>query len=116
MQRQRGIRIHSFTAKYFLTSGYANLSKRSVDSTAENTKLDATIFIREGVLYMEKPHFDIEKLRAMLWGKHQLVAKHLGIRHEYLLHKLKTGAFTAGDLDKIGKALGRVVADFVSTG
>ena len=80
---------------------------------AEKTKLDATIFIREGVLYME---IDIEKLRGMLWGKHQLVAKHLGIRHEYLLHKLKTGAFTVGDLDKIGKALGRNVAGFVSTG
>jgi hypothetical protein len=65
---------------------------------------------------MEKPHFDNEKLRGMLWGKHQLVAKHLGIRHESLLRKLKTGDFTIDDLDKIGKALGRDVADFVSTG
>ena len=58
-----------------------------------------------GIVYMEKPHFDIEKLRGMLWGKHQLVAKHLGIRHESLLRKLKTGDFTVDDLDKIGKAL-----------
>jgi len=65
---------------------------------------------------MEKPHFDIEKLRGLLWGKHQLVAKHLGIRHESLLRKLKTGDFTTDDLAKIGEALGRDVADFVSTG
>ena len=45
-----------------------------------------------------------------------MVAKHLGIRHESLLHKLKTGDFTIDDLDKIGEALGRDVADFVSTG
>ncbi|MFC1715972.1 hypothetical protein ACFL6S_20045 [Candidatus Poribacteria bacterium] len=65
---------------------------------------------------MEKLHFDIDKLRGMLWGKHQLVAKHLGIRHESLLRKLKAGDFTVDDLDKIGKALGRDVADLVSTG
>ena len=65
---------------------------------------------------MEKPHFDIEKLRGMLWGKHQLVAKHMGIRHELLLRKLKTEDFTVDDLDKIGIALGRDVADFVSAG
>jgi hypothetical protein len=65
---------------------------------------------------MEKPNFDIDKLRGMLWGKHQLVAEHLGIRHESLLRKLKAGDFTVDDLDKIGKALGRNVADLVSTG
>jgi hypothetical protein len=69
-----------------------------------------------GIVYMDKPYFDIEKLRGMLWGKHQLVAKHLGIRHESLLRKLKTGDFTIDDLDKIGKALGSDVADFASTG
>jgi hypothetical protein len=68
------------------------------------------------IVYMEKPHFDIEKLRGMLWGKHQLVAKHLGIRHESLLRKLRIGDFTVDDLDKIGKAFGRYVAGFVSTG
>jgi hypothetical protein len=65
---------------------------------------------------MEKPHFDIEKLRGLLWGKHQLVAKHLGIRHDSLLRMLKTGNFTIRDLEKIGEALGRDVLDFVSTG
>lgn len=65
---------------------------------------------------MEKPHFDIEKLRGLLWGKHQLVAKHLGTRHESLIRKLKTGDFTIDDLDKIGEALGRDTADFFSTG
>ncbi len=65
---------------------------------------------------MEKPNFDIDKLRGMLWGKHQLVAEDLGIRHESLLRKLKAGDFTVDDLDKIGKALGRNVADLVSTG
>ena len=65
---------------------------------------------------MEKPHFDNEKLRGMLWGKHQLVAKHLGVRHESLLRKLKTGDFTIDDLDKIGEALGMDVADLVFTG
>jgi hypothetical protein len=64
---------------------------------------------------MEKPNFDIDKLRGMLWGNHQLVAKHMGIRHESLLRKLKIGDFTVDDLDKIGIALGRDVADFVST-
>ena len=64
---------------------------------------------------MEKPNFDIDKLRGMLWGKHQLVAKYMGIRHELLLRKLKIGDFTIDDLDKIGIALGRDVADFVST-
>jgi hypothetical protein len=39
----------------------------------------------------------------------------MGIRHELLLRKLKTGDFTVDDLDKIGIALGRDVADFVST-
>ena len=65
---------------------------------------------------MDKPHIDIEKLRGMLWGKHQLVAKHLGIRHELLLRKLKTGDFTIEELKKIGKALDRDIGDFVSTG
>ncbi len=65
---------------------------------------------------MEKPHFDNEKLRGMLWGKHQLVAKHLGVRHESLLRKLKTGDFTIDDLDKIGEALGMDVADLAFTG
>jgi hypothetical protein len=74
------------------------------------------IFAQEGIVYMDNPHFDIEKLRGLLWGKHQLVAKHLGIRHESLLRKLKTGDFTIDDLDKIGKALGRDVVDLVSTG
>ena len=83
---------------------------------AEKIELNVIIFTREGIVYMEKPHFDIEKLRGLLWGKHQLVAKHLEIRHESLLRKLKTGDFTTDDLDKIGKALGRDVADFVSTG
>ena len=64
---------------------------------------------------MEKPHVDIEKLRGLLWGKHQLVAKNLGIRHDSLLRKLKAGDFTTDDLDKIGKALGKDVADFVFT-
>ena len=65
---------------------------------------------------MDKPHIDIEKLRGMLWGNHQLVAKHLGIRHELLLRKLKTGEFTIEELEKIGKALDRDIGDFVSTG
>jgi hypothetical protein len=65
---------------------------------------------------MEKPHFDIEKLRGLLWGKHQLVAKHLGIRHDSLLRMLKTGNFTIRDLEKIGEALGRDVLDLISTG
>jgi len=65
---------------------------------------------------MEKPHLDIDKLRGMLWGKHQLVAKYLGIRHETRIRKLKTGDFTVDDLDKISKALGRDMSDFVSTG
>ena len=65
---------------------------------------------------MEKPHFDNEKLRGMLWGKHQLVAKHLGVRHESLLRKLKTGDFTIDDLDKIGKALGRDIEYSPGTG
>ena len=67
-----------------------------------------------GIVYMEKPHFDIEKLRGMLWGKHKLVAKHLGIRHESLLCKIKTGDFTIADLNKISKVLGRDVNDLVS--
>jgi hypothetical protein len=85
-------------------------------SAAEKIKRNSIIFIREVVSYMEKPHFDIEKLRGILWGKHQLVAKHLGIRHELLLRKLKTGDFTIDDLEKIGQALGRDVAAFVSAG
>lgn len=65
---------------------------------------------------MEKPHIDIEKLRGMLWGKHQLVAKHMGIRHELLVSKLKTGDFTIEELGKIGKALGKDVVNLVSAG
>lgn len=64
---------------------------------------------------MGKPNIDIEKLRGMLWGKHKLVAKHMGIRDELLLNKLKTGNFTLEELNKIGKALGRDVVNFVST-
>jgi hypothetical protein len=64
---------------------------------------------------MGKPHIDIEKLRGMLWGKHHLVAKNLGLRHELLLRKLRTGEFTIEEMEKIGKALGRDISDFIST-
>jgi hypothetical protein len=65
---------------------------------------------------MEKPNFDIDKLRGMIWGNNQLVAKHVGISDELLLRKLKIGDFTIEELEKIGKALDRDIGDFVSTG